>query len=71
LEGTIEAGDFEKFKSFILNSGNAVEVYLASPAGDLPSSKPKGQTLSRPGFAMASLNQIVANRRSVLRSTGA
>jgi hypothetical protein len=35
LEGTIDAGDFEKFKNFILNSGNAVEIYLASPGGDL------------------------------------
>jgi hypothetical protein len=35
LEGMIEAGDFEKFRDFILNTGNAVEVYLASPGGDL------------------------------------
>jgi hypothetical protein len=35
LEGKIEAGDFDKFKSFILNGDNAVEIYLASPGGDL------------------------------------
>ena len=35
MEGMIEAGDFEKFRDFILNTGNAVEVYLASPGGDL------------------------------------
>jgi hypothetical protein len=35
LEGKIEAGDFDKFKNFILNGDNAVEIYLASPGGDL------------------------------------
>ena len=35
LEGKIEAGDFDKFKSFILNGDNPVEIYLASPGGDL------------------------------------
>jgi hypothetical protein len=35
LEGTIQAGDFDKFKKFILNGGNVVEIYLASPGGDL------------------------------------
>jgi hypothetical protein len=35
LEGKIEAGDFDKFKSFILNGNNPVEIYLASPGGDL------------------------------------
>ncbi len=35
LEGEIEKGDFDKFKQFILNGNNAVEIYLASPGGDL------------------------------------
>lgn len=35
LEGTIEAGDFDKFKDFILKGNNAVELYLASPGGNL------------------------------------
>ncbi len=35
LEGLIQAGDFEKFKNFILNGGNAFQIYLASPGGDL------------------------------------
>jgi hypothetical protein len=35
LEGKIEAGDFDKFKRFILNGDNAVEIYLASPGGNL------------------------------------
>ncbi len=35
LEGKIEAGDFDKFKNFILNGDNPVEIYLASPGGDL------------------------------------
>ena len=35
FEGKIEAGDFDKFKSFILNGANPVEIYLASPGGDL------------------------------------
>jgi hypothetical protein len=35
LEGKIEAGDFDKFKNFILNGNNAVELYLASPGGNL------------------------------------
>jgi hypothetical protein len=35
LEGTIQAGDYEKFKNFILNGGNAFQIYLASPGGDL------------------------------------
>jgi hypothetical protein len=35
LEGKIEAGDFDKFKSSILNGENVVEIYLASPGGNL------------------------------------
>ena len=35
FEGVIQAGDFEKFKTFILNGGNAFQIYLASPGGDL------------------------------------
>jgi hypothetical protein len=35
LEGKIEVGDFDKFKSFIVNGGNVTEIYLASPGGDL------------------------------------
>src|SRR5271168_4059283 len=35
LEGKIEAGDFDRFKNIILNGDNAVEIYLASPGGDL------------------------------------
>ncbi len=35
LEGKIAAGDFDKFKSFVLNGNNVVEIYLASPGGDL------------------------------------
>jgi hypothetical protein len=35
LEGQIGRGDFDKFKKFILNTGNVVELYLASPGGDL------------------------------------
>ena len=35
LEGKIEAGDFDKFKSFLLNGNNPVEIYLASPGGVL------------------------------------
>ena len=35
LEGIIQAGDYEKFKNFILNGGNAFQIYLASPGGDL------------------------------------
>jgi hypothetical protein len=34
LEGTIDAGDFEKFRTF-LEHDNVVEVYLASPGGNL------------------------------------
>jgi hypothetical protein len=35
LEGKIEAGDFERFKSYIFKSHNAFEIYLASPGGNL------------------------------------
>ena len=35
LEGIIEAGDFDKLRSFILDGGGANEIYLASPGGDL------------------------------------
>jgi hypothetical protein len=35
LEGKIEAGDFAKFKSFILKGDHVVEIYLASPGGNL------------------------------------
>ena len=35
FEGKIEAGDFEKFKGFILNNEKTTELYLASPGGDL------------------------------------
>src|SRR5947199_6516361 len=35
LEGKIEAGDFDRFKKFILDSGHVTEIYLASPGGNL------------------------------------
>jgi hypothetical protein len=35
FEGKIEAGDFDKFKGFILNNEKTTELYLASPGGDL------------------------------------
>ena len=35
LEGAIRAGDFDRFKNFILERGNAFQIYLASPGGDL------------------------------------
>jgi hypothetical protein len=35
LEGKIEAGDFEKFKNFILDGEKTTQIYLASPGGDL------------------------------------
>jgi hypothetical protein len=35
FEGKIEAGDFDKFKNFVLNGNNPVEIYLASPGGNL------------------------------------
>ena len=35
LEGKIDVGDFDKFKSFLLSGNNPVEIYLASPGGVL------------------------------------
>jgi len=35
LEGKIETGDFDKFKTFVLNGNNPAEIYLASPGGNL------------------------------------
>jgi hypothetical protein len=35
LEGKIVAGDFDKLVSFILNGHRAVQIYLASPGGNL------------------------------------
>jgi hypothetical protein len=35
LEGTIETGDFERFKNFVVDSGHVREIYLASPGGNL------------------------------------
>jgi hypothetical protein len=35
LEGKLETGDFDKFKAFILKGDNPVELYLASPGGNL------------------------------------
>lgn len=35
LEGTIAAGDFEKVRRFLLSHNNVVELYLASPGGNL------------------------------------
>jgi hypothetical protein len=35
LEGKIEAGDFDKFKKFVLENDKVVEIYLASPGGNL------------------------------------
>jgi hypothetical protein len=34
LEGKIEAGDFDKFKNFILNDEKTTEIYLATPGGN-------------------------------------
>jgi hypothetical protein len=35
IEGTIEAGDFEKFREFYFKTGRIEEVFLASPGGSL------------------------------------
>jgi hypothetical protein len=35
LEGAIEAGDFDRFKNFVVGSGHIREIYLASPGGNL------------------------------------
>jgi len=35
FEGQIEAGDFDRFKDFILKGGRATDIYLASPGGNL------------------------------------
>jgi hypothetical protein len=35
LEGKIEFGDFDKFKNFVLENDKVVEIYLASPGGNL------------------------------------
>lgn len=35
LEGKITAGDFDKIVSYIINGHRPVEIYLASPGGDL------------------------------------
>jgi hypothetical protein len=35
LEGTIQPGDFEKLRRFIVDGDGAFEFYLASPGGDL------------------------------------
>jgi hypothetical protein len=35
LEGKIEAGDYEKFRAFMLGENGSVQVFLASPGGDL------------------------------------
>ena len=35
LEGKIEFGDFDKFKKFVLEDDKVVEIYLASPGGNL------------------------------------
>src|SRR5262249_10730318 len=49
LEGRIESGDFEKFIDFVFNRENAVEIYLASPGGNL------GEAM-RIGMAIRQLN---------------
>lgn len=35
LEGKIEPGDFDKFRSFIFHGKKVVQIYLASPGGNL------------------------------------
>jgi len=35
LEGKIEFGDFDKFKKFVIENEKVVEIYLASPGGNL------------------------------------
>jgi hypothetical protein len=35
FEGRIEAGDFDRLKTFLLDGPGATEIYLASPGGDL------------------------------------
>ena len=35
LEGKIEFGDFDKFKKFVFENDKVVEIYLASPGGNL------------------------------------
>jgi hypothetical protein len=49
LEGKIEPGDFDKFIDFVFKRENAVEIYLASPGGNL------GEAL-KIGMAIRQLN---------------
>ena len=45
LEGTIEPGDFEKVRRFIFDGHGALEIYLASPGGDLSEAMKIGHLL--------------------------
>jgi hypothetical protein len=85
FEGPIQAGDFEKFKTFILNGGNAVQIYLASPGGDLAeamkigllvrllklSTVVPGKTLTNQAFEAATTEHNLTNPKADYLCTSA
>jgi len=78
LEGKIESGDFDKFKNFILNGDNVVEIYLASPGGNLNEAIKIGLLIRLlklstvvPSRALTSHDRIAAAARHNLKNSAA
>jgi hypothetical protein len=57
LEGKIEPGDFDRFKTFILKGDNPTELYLASPGGNLGEALKIGMLVR-----LLKLSTVVPNR---------
>jgi hypothetical protein len=69
FEGKIEAGDFDKFKNFIFGGNNPVEIYLASPGGNLAESIKIGLLLRILKLSTVVPSKTVTNQSRYLAAT--
>jgi hypothetical protein len=69
LEGRIESGDFDKFTDFVLKRDNAVEIYLASPGGDLGEAIKIGLAIRQLNLSTIVPGKVLTNQSFNLAAT--
>jgi hypothetical protein len=69
LEGRIEPGDFEKFTDFVLKRENAVELYLASPGGNLGEAIKIGMAIRQLNLSTIVPGKVLTNQSLDLAAT--
>jgi len=62
LEGRIEPGDFDKFIDFVFKRENAVEIYLASPGGNLGEALKIGMAIRQLNLSTIVPSKVLTNQ---------